>query len=89
MIDMTVRDAIVETLDDLPISEQKELLRFARVLESGLTARRRLGNRSKQTKPRKSRIVMDEELGLPVLDAGPDAPMLTNEIVREILADFP
>jgi hypothetical protein len=27
--------------------------------------------------------------GLPVIDFGPDAPILTHEQVREMLADFP
>lgn len=37
----------------------------------------------------KAKIVKDPVSGLPVLDAGPDAPILTNEQVRELLADFP
>jgi hypothetical protein len=32
---------------------------------------------------------MDPISGTPVLDAGPDAPVLTSEQVKEILADFP
>lgn len=36
-----------------------------------------------------ARIIKDPITGLPVLDTGPDAPILTNEIVAEILADFP
>jgi AbrB family looped-hinge helix DNA binding protein len=35
------------------------------------------------------KIVTDPITGLPVLDFGPDAPILTNEMVAEILADFP
>jgi AbrB family looped-hinge helix DNA binding protein len=45
--------------------------------------------RPKQKKPRKARIVTSPVTGLPVLDAGDDAPILTNEMVREMLADFP
>lgn len=45
--------------------------------------------RAKKKKASKARIVMDKELGLPVLTAGEDAPILTNEMVREMLADFP
>ncbi len=37
----------------------------------------------------KARIIEDPITGLPVIDAGPDAPVLTSEMVREILADFP
>jgi AbrB family looped-hinge helix DNA binding protein len=38
---------------------------------------------------RRVRIVEDPVTGLPVLNAGPDAPVLTNREVREILANFP
>jgi AbrB family looped-hinge helix DNA binding protein len=42
------------------------------------------------TKPRlKPRIIEDPILGTPVLTFGPDAPILTSEQVKEILADFP
>jgi AbrB family looped-hinge helix DNA binding protein len=34
-------------------------------------------------------IIEDPLTGLPVLDFGPDAPELTHEQVREMLADFP
>jgi AbrB family looped-hinge helix DNA binding protein len=37
----------------------------------------------------KARIIEDPATGFPVLYAGPDAPVLTNEMVRELLADFP
>ena len=36
-----------------------------------------------------TRLVTDPITGLPVLDSGPDAPVLTNEMVEEMLADFP
>ncbi|MFZ1084066.1 MAG: AbrB/MazE/SpoVT family DNA-binding domain-containing protein [Terracidiphilus sp.] len=36
-----------------------------------------------------ARIVKDPVTGWPVLDAGPDAPILTSEMVKEMLADFP
>ena len=43
-----------------------------------------------RAKPRlKPRIVEDPILGGPVLTFGPDAPILTSEEVKEILADFP
>jgi AbrB family looped-hinge helix DNA binding protein len=38
---------------------------------------------------RKVRIIKDPITGLPVLDLGPDAPILTNKDVKEMLADFP
>ena len=37
----------------------------------------------------KARIIEDPITGLPVLYAGPDAPILTSEMVTEMLADFP
>jgi AbrB family looped-hinge helix DNA binding protein len=43
-----------------------------------------------QRKPRfEAVIVTDAVTGLPVLDLGPGAPVLTNEAIAEILADFP
>ena len=36
-----------------------------------------------------TRMITDPITGLPVLDSGPDAPILTNEMVKEMLADFP
>jgi AbrB family looped-hinge helix DNA binding protein len=38
---------------------------------------------------RQVRIVIDRITGLPVLSAGPGAPLLTSRQVREILAEFP
>ena len=35
------------------------------------------------------RIIEDPITGLPVLYANPDAPVLTSDMVRELLADFP
>ena len=43
----------------------------------------------KRKKPRKARIIEDPVTGLPVIDVGEDAPILTSEMVREMLADFP
>jgi len=37
----------------------------------------------------KTRIVKNSITGLPMLTAGPNAPILTSEQVAEILADFP
>ncbi|MGA3212509.1 MAG: AbrB/MazE/SpoVT family DNA-binding domain-containing protein [Terriglobales bacterium] len=37
----------------------------------------------------KAKISSDRITGVPVLDAGPDAPILTSQQVREILSDFP
>lgn len=36
-----------------------------------------------------ARIIKDPATGLPVLTAGTDAPRLTSDQVREILAEFP
>lgn len=43
----------------------------------------------KRQKKFTTRIITDPITGLPVLDSGPDAPILTNEMVKEMLADFP
>ncbi len=37
----------------------------------------------------RARIIKDPVTGLPVLSAGPDAPVLTSKEVEDILADFP
>ena len=37
----------------------------------------------------KARIIDDPITGFPVIDVGPDAPVLTSEMVRELLVDFP
>lgn len=47
-----------------------------------------LAPRKKKTKF-KPRIVKDPLTGLLVIDVGPDAPVLTSEMVRDMLADFP
>jgi len=36
-----------------------------------------------------ARIVKDPITGFIAIDLGPDAPILTSEMVREMLADFP
>ena len=36
-----------------------------------------------------ARIIEDPITGFPVLYAGPDAPVLTSKMVRELLVDFP
>ena len=43
--------------------------------------------RSKRQK--KARIITDPITGMPVLSAGPDAPVLTSKQVAELLKDFP
>jgi len=45
--------------------------------------------RRKSKRKFKARIIKDPITGFPVLDTGPDAPVMTNEHVAEILADFP
>jgi AbrB family looped-hinge helix DNA binding protein len=40
-------------------------------------------------RPHKGRIVTDPVIGLPVLSAGADAPVLSSKEVKEILANFP
>jgi AbrB family looped-hinge helix DNA binding protein len=36
-----------------------------------------------------AKIIDDPITGFPVIDVGPDAPVLTSEMVRELLVDFP
>jgi AbrB family looped-hinge helix DNA binding protein len=36
-----------------------------------------------------ARVIEDPITGLPVIDAGSDAPVLTSKMVRELLVDFP
>jgi AbrB family looped-hinge helix DNA binding protein len=36
-----------------------------------------------------AKIIEDPITGFPVIDVGPDAPILTSEMVRELLVDFP
>ena len=43
----------------------------------------------KKVRAFKARIIKDPITGFPVLDAGPDAPVLTSEMVRDLLTDFP
>jgi AbrB family looped-hinge helix DNA binding protein len=45
--------------------------------------------RTKRKRKFKARIIKDPITGLPVLTAGPGAPVLTNEMVAELLSDFP
>ena len=45
---------------------------------------------SLSSKPRyKASIMEDPITGFTVIDVGPDAPILTSEMVRELLSDFP
>jgi len=43
----------------------------------------------RRKRSRLARILIDPISGLPVLSAGPQAPLLTSRQVREILAEFP
>jgi hypothetical protein len=43
----------------------------------------------RKKRPRHVRNVIDPVTGLPVLSAGPDAPLLRSKEVKEILANFP
>lgn len=43
----------------------------------------------RRVRPVRARIVEDPETGLPVLSAGPEAPMLSGKDVAEILSNFP
>jgi AbrB family looped-hinge helix DNA binding protein len=42
------------------------------------------------SKPKyEAKIIEDPVTGFTVIDLGPDAPILTSEMVRELLVDFP
>jgi len=43
----------------------------------------------RRTRSGKAKIVVDPITGLPVLSAGPNAPVLSSKQVREILTEFP
>ncbi|PYU65250.1 MAG: hypothetical protein DMG49_24715 [Acidobacteria bacterium] len=43
----------------------------------------------RRKRSRQVRILVDRITGLPVLSAGPEAPLLTSRQVREILSEFP
>ena len=43
----------------------------------------------RKKKPLKAKIIVDPVTGLPALTAGKDAPILTSEMVYEMLAEFP
>ena len=43
----------------------------------------------RRKRSRQARILIDQITGLPVLSAGPEAPLLTSRQVREILSEFP
>lgn len=48
-----------------------------------------LSRQEKPTKLRKAQITKSRVTGLPVINVDKDAPPLTNEIVRDLLSDFP
>lgn len=54
--------------------------------EGILISRKARPQSSKRSRPK---IETSPVTGLPVLTAGENAPVLTNEMVREMLADFP
>jgi len=43
----------------------------------------------RRKRSRQARILIDRITGLPVLSAGPEAPLLTSRQVHEILSEFP
>jgi len=58
-------------------------------LEASVEAGRIVLTPAKKPSRSKGRIIYDPTTGLPALDAGPDAPVLTHEEVKAMLADFP
>jgi AbrB family looped-hinge helix DNA binding protein len=43
----------------------------------------------RRTRPRKVTVLVDPITGLPVLSAGPGAPLLSSKQVQELLSEFP
>lgn len=43
----------------------------------------------KRQRKYKTRLIKDPLTGFPVLTSGPNAPVMTSEMVEKILADFP
>ena len=43
----------------------------------------------RRKRPHRAKLMTDPITGLPVLSAGPDAPVLTSKDVEEILTNFP
>jgi AbrB family looped-hinge helix DNA binding protein len=43
----------------------------------------------RSTRPRKVTVLVDPITGLPVLSAGPGAPLLSSKQVQELLSEFP
>jgi hypothetical protein len=69
---------------------RKLRLRVGEPLDFKLEGERIIVTSQRKSKRKfKARIVKDPITGLPALDTGPDAPVMTIEIVAEILADFP
>ena len=48
-----------------------------------------LSRQDKPQKSRKARIVKSQITGLPVIEVDKNTPILTNELVRDLLSDFP
>ena len=63
-------------------------LRAGDALEASVEGERIVLTRPKKTQF-EAKIIEDPVTGLTVLDLGPDAPILTSEMVRDLLADFP
>jgi len=63
-------------------------LRAGDTLETSVEGNRIVLTPSHKPRP-EAKIVLDSVLGTPVLSFGPEAPTLTSEEVKEILADFP
>ncbi|MGD0520648.1 MAG: AbrB/MazE/SpoVT family DNA-binding domain-containing protein [Terracidiphilus sp.] len=73
----------------LPLPLRRKLgIRAGDPLDAAIEAGRIVLKLRKRPLP-KARIIDDPLTGLPVLSAGPDAPLLTSKEVEEILADFP
>jgi AbrB family looped-hinge helix DNA binding protein len=74
----------------LPIALRQRLgIRPGDQLEVALDENRIVLTAPQTKKKYKPRIIKDPKTGFTVLDLGPDAPVLTSEMVREMLADFP
>jgi AbrB family looped-hinge helix DNA binding protein len=71
----------------LPVSVRRKLgMRVGELLEVRVESGR-ITLTPRRVRSRKAQILVDPITGLPVLSAGPDAPVLTSEEVNEILFD--
>ncbi len=87
---MSTVEQLNQTVGKLPAPQQLEVLQFAELLVAQQPARHLDGPaREPEPSTENPRIVIDPASGLPALTAVLGAPVLTSEMVRKMLEDFP